>query len=590
MPRISNLPAAGAITGEELIPVVQEGITRRSTAASIRGDSGISANTLAASDGSSLVGFLQDGSGAEIRTAQSKLRETVSLLDFIPAAEHAAIVAGGSAYDCTAAMQAAVEAVTTNATLFYSGGARIRIPPGDYYFASPIELKKTVIIEGDAVGEAGGYATRLRFASDTTGIIVQRFDTIGAGVESPATTGADATIIRNLELFGSGSGPRDVTGTGHGIWLRARARIENVRVSYFAEDGIRILANSSGTGSERGNANGWRVDTARISNCGGHGLYVSGPDANAGTAIGVNCAYNGEHGISDNSFLGNTYVGCQVDRAGMKGQVSHVGNRYFVLSDTLGGATEPGTDSTVWYLYGAGGVHDSYPAWVSGADYVTGYPFVSTSNNAINTVFVGCYWESGQPYAHILPPAIVVGGVLGNSFVTPLSTAFRVGSTTQRGKMTPYEITSPAGATLAYTVRYCAPNVDEAMNLFVTGDHANGFSPFMWDATNGCWASRHASALARTPVRYTTNLNTITGSRPSAIGGGEVLFAQGFWLGSSTNRLRKFDTENAAPTTGTWARGDIRFNSSPSAGGKVGWVCTTAGTPGTWKAFGVIDP
>jgi hypothetical protein len=43
------------------------------------------------------------------------------------------------------------------------------------------------------------------------------------------------------------------------------------------------------------------------------------------------------------------------------------------------------------------------------------------------------------------------------------------------------------------------------------------------------------------------------------------------------------------PTTGTWERGDIIWNKEPSAGGKVGWVCVTAGTPGTWKAFGVID-
>jgi hypothetical protein len=41
----------------------------------------------------------------------------------------------------------------------------------------------------------------------------------------------------------------------------------------------------------------------------------------------------------------------------------------------------------------------------------------------------------------------------------------------------------------------------------------------------------------------------------------------------------------AAPTTGTWKRGDVVMNSTPSAGGTPGWVCTTAGTPGTWKAM-----
>lgn len=40
----------------------------------------------------------------------------------------------------------------------------------------------------------------------------------------------------------------------------------------------------------------------------------------------------------------------------------------------------------------------------------------------------------------------------------------------------------------------------------------------------------------------------------------------------------------AAPTAGTWGRGDAVQNSQPSAAGTPGWVCTAAGTPGTWKA------
>lgn len=44
----------------------------------------------------------------------------------------------------------------------------------------------------------------------------------------------------------------------------------------------------------------------------------------------------------------------------------------------------------------------------------------------------------------------------------------------------------------------------------------------------------------------------------------------------------------AAPTTGTWAVGDKRWNSAPAAGGTPGWLCTTAGTPGTWKAMASV--
>lgn len=46
----------------------------------------------------------------------------------------------------------------------------------------------------------------------------------------------------------------------------------------------------------------------------------------------------------------------------------------------------------------------------------------------------------------------------------------------------------------------------------------------------------------------------------------------------------------ASPVSGTWAVGDIVWDTAPAAGGYIGWVCTTAGTPGTWKTFGAITP
>lgn len=42
----------------------------------------------------------------------------------------------------------------------------------------------------------------------------------------------------------------------------------------------------------------------------------------------------------------------------------------------------------------------------------------------------------------------------------------------------------------------------------------------------------------------------------------------------------------AAPTTGTWAVGDEIKNRTPAVGSPKGWVCTVAGTPGTWVSTG----
>jgi hypothetical protein len=55
------------------------------------------------------------------------------------------------------------------------------------------------------------------------------------------------------------------------------------------------------------------------------------------------------------------------------------------------------------------------------------------------------------------------------------------------------------------------------------------------------------------------------------------------------DKQRRITQGTAAPTTGTWAVGDSVVYNTPTAGGKRGTTCTTAGTPGTWKEYGVID-
>jgi len=45
----------------------------------------------------------------------------------------------------------------------------------------------------------------------------------------------------------------------------------------------------------------------------------------------------------------------------------------------------------------------------------------------------------------------------------------------------------------------------------------------------------------------------------------------------------------ASPTSGTWVLGDRVYITNPIAGGTVGFICTVAGTPGTWKSFGTIE-
>lgn len=41
----------------------------------------------------------------------------------------------------------------------------------------------------------------------------------------------------------------------------------------------------------------------------------------------------------------------------------------------------------------------------------------------------------------------------------------------------------------------------------------------------------------------------------------------------------------AAPTAGTWQVGDRVWDSSPTSGQQMGWICTASGAPGTWVAM-----
>lgn len=73
---------------------------------------------------------------------------------------------------------------------------------------------------------------------------------------------------------------------------------------------------------------------------------------------------------------------------------------------------------------------------------------------------------------------------------------------------------------------------------------------------------------------------------------GQVESTTGFKITSATFGILwpsgdTHTTGSAAPVAGTWRQGDIVWNDTPAAAGTLAWVCTTAGTPGTWSAVGI---
>jgi hypothetical protein len=77
----------------------------------------------------------------------------------------------------------------------------------------------------------------------------------------------------------------------------------------------------------------------------------------------------------------------------------------------------------------------------------------------------------------------------------------------------------------------------------------------------------------------TTTNQAIISSINDIIVGPDNSFSQYFYNGN---------INTAAPTGGYWTVGDKVYFRAPTSGGYIGSVCTTAGTPGTWKSFGAI--
>ena len=47
--------------------------------------------------------------------------------------------------------------------------------------------------------------------------------------------------------------------------------------------------------------------------------------------------------------------------------------------------------------------------------------------------------------------------------------------------------------------------------------------------------------------------------------------------------------QDTVPSVGTYKVGDLVYRITMVQGGNIGWVCTTAGTPGSWTEFGVVN-
>lgn len=453
----------------------------------------------------------------------------LNIMDFIdpaqwPAIEDQSGLHTSNPFDCLAAFNAAIAALP-------SFGGIILVPPGGYFLSGTLNiLDRCVRLEGAGCGEAGGEVSWMQWAQNVHGIRV---------FWTPATgKSGSGSLFRGLLLTGQG---RNIGTIGHGIWSAQRIEVNDCQIGGFAQDGIHIEANAGGSGDLKGNANNWNMRRVRLSTNGGHGLFLTGSDVNAGEATAVSVSgngwgANGGWGIWDSSFLGNTFLGCHAE------------------TNTLGA--------------------------------------YKTDNQNARASFIGCYSEQDQPPSSIRKPSLVIGGLheadfdAGTTIGDSAARLIAIAGVTADTSFGVAEKQSPDGPSIATQLGYNGT----ALNMNVAGDPGN-IQLMRYYGQLGCFVDSYQNGDDSISFIRTTALNTMIDFDSGApLPAGQTIFPQSWYARTSFSSAHKVTVsfDIAPPGEGDWIKGNLFYNTNPQPGGFVGWVCTVSGSPGTWKGFGVI--
>lgn len=201
-----------------------------------------------------------------------------------------------------------------------------------------------------------------------------------------------------------------------------------------------------------------------------------------------------------------------------------------------------------------------------------------TDDPSARTILLGCYSESDQPTSSFSTRTMVIGGL----HAAGLSGGLVLADGANPGYIaaSAFESEQTYGGGALYTALGGAAGSGELFRL----GHSTLLGDYFRMKFNGTDIVADYQNITNNQS-FGITLPTTAQQFGSGVAKPNVFFVPVIAIG---DRIHGADT--AAPTTGTAARGTIVYNTAPSAGGKLGWVCTASGSPGTWKPFGAIDP
>lgn len=394
--KISDLPAASTpLSGTELVPIVQSGVTSQTTTGAVIAP-------LAASSGSASIGYLPSGTGAVATTVQTKLRETVSVKDFG--------AVGDGVTDDTNAINAALLT-----------GGQIYMPAGTYLISSPIKVSNYTSLVGE-----DRFTTIIKLKNSSNCNLIEPLDItnggIGCGIYNLSFDGNQNNNTKGGVYLLGASYPTVSRGP---TWIA-----ENITVSYCREvdfaSGFKpavyvggnqwsILSNIDIVNNDYAQAGLW----AACADSQFNGVYVGTNGTSRGSASyglyitsGGNffntCYFGGTQlnaQVYLNSASSNTFNNCIVDNAGTDGvwlatgsiqnkfiggqignsSFSYGGTYYSILSDTNTG-NNLFSGVTIYSQYSTAYATNAYKesTGTTGGNYLVGCQFLGTWTSGID--------------------------------------------------------------------------------------------------------------------------------------------------------------------------------------------------------------
>lgn len=616
---LSTTPSLNSPAGTESPSTVDDYL--RTHAAFIKqvDDSAVKAADLAATGGAALVGFQQAGTGAVATNVQSKLREFVSVKDFG--------AVGDGVVDDYAPINAALSYIKA------LGGGTLYFPQGTYKVTDQIVIDSPCIrfvgtgrrkvYPGAFVPSSGTVSTimpvhskrsAIRFYSET----INTASTFTAEGINLATLETGAMPLVGFGWDGSGSFHRDYTFTRVGVHGFTSA-FETYGTGGIGSFGLLkitdcsinrnnyIIRNLDGTAWNgfvfEKNEAGQNITggiSVRAQSCSIKNNALEGQP----NAIKVFGNYNGVV-ISENYFEANTGAYCVWLQETLN---AYVGNNFWLninSTEALKLENDIGTtvdDRIIPTCYGSVDLRSKEHA-INPVPQGFGSAALIIDPSMITNVLNG-YAEFGDyKVTSADGPLYGIPDSAGGLFTT---------SGTGLTQATKLGLSIPSGTYIgvAFVISYDdMPVLPPTFALRVNSQAGQGYhAPIFYGLDKVTQKVKGKTVLYYGVVKALADVSSFQlyiypfGISPAA---GLKCYLSAYAMYNLGTNLPSVDQVGSyvnaeipamhvqrvtsPPTVGTWPAGYKLNARSPAAGGFEGWICTTAGTPGTWKTFGAIS-